>query len=117
MLIKQTDIFLSRNLWERLNVSSEYVFELLRREFENKPDYDVIIPIFFSFIDTLQKNLVITQQQQNQLPEEVKTHIANLEKSNKYIKAYVAELEKFVADSQQYIAELEAELAQLKSKA
>ena len=116
MLMKQMDIFLSRNLWERLQVSSEYVYDILRREFENKSDFNLLIPFFFSVIDTLQKDLIINQQQ-NQLPEEVKIRIANLEKSNKYIKAYVAELEKFVADSQQYIAELEAELAQLKGKA
>lgn len=117
MLMKQMDIFLSRNLWERLQVSSEYVYDILRREFENKSDFNLLIPFFFSLVDDLQKNLIITQQQQNQLPEEVKTHIADLEKSNKYIKAYVAELEKFVADSQQYIAELENELSQLKGKA
>ena len=116
MLMKQMYIFLSRNFWERLQVSSEYVYELLQREFENKPDFNLIIPFFFSVIDTLQKDLIITQQQ-TQLPEEVKTHIADLEKSNKYLRSYVAELEKFVADSQQYIGELEAELAQLKGKA
>ena len=101
----------------RFQISSEKIFEFLWRESQNKGDSDLIIPFFFSLVDYLQKNLIINQQQQNQLPEEVKTHIADLEKRNKYIKAYVAELEKFVGDSQQYIAELEAELSQLKGKA
>ena len=111
MLMKQLVIFLGRNLWDRIQVSSEYVYEILRREFENKGESDLIIPFFFSLVDSLQKDLLIAQQQQTQLPEEVKAHIADLEKRNKYMKAYVAELEKFVADSQQRIAELEAELA------
>ena len=116
-LINHFNYFFGRSIEARFQVSSEYIYDILRREFENKSDFNLLIPFFFSLVDDLQKNLIINQQQQNQLPEEVKTHIADLEKSNKYIKAYVAELEKFVADSQQYIAELEAELAQLKSKA
>ena len=104
-----------RNFEARLQVSSDKVYDILRREFENKSDFNLIIPFFFSLIDTLQKDLLITQQQPAQLTEEVKARIADLEKSNKYKKAYIEELEKFVADSQQYIAELEAELTQLKS--
>ena len=105
-----------RNFEARFQISSDKVYDILRREFENNGDPNLIIPFFFSLIDYLQKNLIINQQQAP-LPEEVKTQIANLEKSNKYLKSYVAELEKFLGDSQQYIAELEAELAQLKSKA
>lgn len=99
----------------RFQISSEQIFEFLWRESKNKGEFDLIIPFFFSLIDTFQKDLIITQQQPAQLTEEVKARIADLEKSNKYKKAYIEELEKFVADSQQYIAELEAELTQLKS--
>ena len=112
--MKQLDIFLSRNLLERFQISSEHVYEILRREFESKEDFDLIIPFFFSVIDSLQKKLIIADDQLRQLPEETKAHIANLEKRNKYTKAYIAELEKFIADSQLYIADLEAELSQLK---
>lgn len=102
-----------RNFMARLQVSSYELYEILCRKFENRSGSDLMIPFFFSLVDALQKELIITQQQA-QLPEEVKTHIAYLEKRNKYTKAYIAELEKFVVDSQQRIVELESELNQLK---
>ena len=112
-LINHFNYFFGRNIEARFQVSSEYVYEALRREFEDKSNFALIIPFFFSLVDALQKELIITQQQA-QLPEEVKTHIAYLEKRNKYTKAYIAELEKFAVDSQQRIDELESELNQLK---
>ena len=92
----------------RLQVDSEKIFEILTKDFAEKNlDADSTVPFLFSVIDSLQKNLIVLQQQNEQLAAQAQKRIAELEKRDRYNKSYIAELEKFVADSQRRIAALE----------
>ena len=108
------DYCFGRNIEARFQVSSDKVYEILLREFENNADFDLMIPFFFSLVDDLQKNLLVADQQLDEFTTQTKAKLADFEKRDKHTQAYVAELEKFVADSQQYIAELENELQRKK---
>lgn len=99
---------LGRNFEARLPVDSEKIYEILTKDFAEKNlGADSTMPFLFSVIDSLQKNLIVLQQQNEQLAAQAQKRIAELEKRDRYNKSYIAELEKFVADSQRRIAALE----------
>lgn len=81
----QVNFCLERTFEERLKVQPEQIFEILRRDFESKGNFDLTVPILFSFLDTQQKYLMQAQQQFEQF-------------------------NKFAAQAQARIAQLEAEL-------
>ena len=61
------NFFLERNLEARLQVKSNTVYEILRREFEKEDDFNLITPFFFSIVDSQQKNLLKARQDFNKL--------------------------------------------------
>lgn len=105
---RQFEYFFKRNFEARLQVDSEKIFEILTKDFAEKNlGADSTMPFLFSVIDSLQKNLIVLQQQNEQLAAQAQKRIAELEKRDRYNKSYIAELEKFVADSQRRITALE----------
>ena len=105
---RQFEYFFKRNFEARLQVDSEKIYEILTKDFAEKNlGADSTMPFLFSVIDSLQKNLIVLQQQNEQLAAQAQKRIAELEKRDRYNKSYIAELEKFVADSQRRIAALE----------
>ena len=100
-LINHFDFFMKRNIEARLQVSSEQVYDILRREFEGKEGFDLIIPFFFSLIDSQQKNLLLAQQEYNKLNEIIakdKSYISKLEELDRRNKDYISEMENFIVE-------------------
>ena len=98
-LINHFNFFMEHSIEARLQVESKQVYEILRREFEDKDGFDLMIPFFFSVVDSQQKTLLFAQQELDKFSKTVaqdKARIAELERRDKENKAYISELENFI---------------------
>lgn len=77
---------LNKNFQARMQVQSAAVYEILRREFADKGDIDLIIPFMFSVIDSQQKALIQTQQQFQKFAAQAQKRIADLESEIRHLK-------------------------------
>ncbi len=85
----------------RMQVNPEQIFEILHREFADKGDIELTIPLLFSVIDLQQKQVIM----QNRRFQQTAAHAQ--EQVNKF--------KQFAAAANKRIAQLEAELKRLKS--
>ena len=78
------DFFMRRNLEARRQVKADQFYDILRREFEDKNDTtNLMIPFFFSFVDSQRKELARTKEKLKKVTElakKRKARIAELKK-------------------------------------